>query len=1054
MSALNWGIGDLLAVTKLAWDLYHNCYLVAREAPDDFRQLVNELASLQGVLRTLQDDVHSDKSFLERMGENRKETLERCLASCTDTLHKLHRLIIKYRELGVADGLQFWRKMKWVGKQGEIKELKSKIMVHTCNISLCMSSIGNSSLARIETSMIKALERQENAQETPDEDELAPLQRSKTTPTVAPSETSELDGLGIKRAFTGTTLVEPTATVSSDSTPSMSSEDASDIMDASPATQKHNRPRASTSTSRARKGSNMSIKRDPKDSPPSPILSDDVGSDTLKKPSRSHRLMSVGEASILTKSSRPQDVSEVVADAMKTLSIIKQKEQSARPLGIVRPDPKHQADEGLKQLFQQHVDDEREIRRLNARDWLKVATWWLLKAKYNMRLERPELTNTRASFSVSGRSRTPANQAYIDLLKAQWILHTIILREDNRPSLMTDENRKLFHTLSNGLREEFDEFEPVDEPDKDALLDQNHNIWEFLQPEEETFDDDHLLPGLENDRWIAVEEDDAGRDDETVIFRTFVNAAIGGKRSRVRSKGAPYLLVLSTKDGESEPKVTICNQIGTLVLSRDFTIDDLQERNVPSSPSAQMIEAIPLNFGRMNVSVAFTNEADLQTFMRIPRDYFNAVRRREPRQLSDRATETLLFKSSVEVYERLQASTMKPMNPKRQFKSCDLRVLETTTKEAWRTTRRLVISSSAAEDPPWCTELFLPLSRVQVSREGLARQAIVKWSDCSHEKHERTDGAYNPIYDYVYDDGNPNICLSLLFRNTAEAADFESTILKLSFPPVFTWTAGADARYVYNVSDSEPNVKHYKALVISHSRFKWQYSELFYLYGNTDFIYDHTALRIRLPQVCYTNYISTHVDKLYQATPDKPPHFSHCEKRVGNTQLDFDQEPLSQAFISSLTAGHELVFSRRAVYITTKPPSRFRTTKSNKGPSEIQLWRKANSMRLLSRWGDNVDDKWLTMAVGPSNLTPGRDTNRATLSNIESDRGRKIDMSKLVAVDPRDKKDSHKVGPITIAFETVRDCEEFVAALTGQEPRPVTQRSPLDQLLNAQIPQM
>lgn len=79
MSALNWGIGDLLSVTKLAWDLYHNCYLVAKEAPDEFRQLVNELASLQGVLRTLRDDVNSDKSFLERMGDNRKQMLERCL---------------------------------------------------------------------------------------------------------------------------------------------------------------------------------------------------------------------------------------------------------------------------------------------------------------------------------------------------------------------------------------------------------------------------------------------------------------------------------------------------------------------------------------------------------------------------------------------------------------------------------------------------------------------------------------------------------------------------------------------------------------------------------------------------------------------------------------------------------------------------------------------------------------------------------------------------------------------------------------------------------------
>lgn len=115
---------------------------MAREAPDEFRQLVNELASLQGVLRTLRDDVNSDKSFLERMGDNRKQTLERCLASCFETLHKLQKLVVKYRELGVGDGLQFWKKLKWVSKQGEISELKSKIMVHSCNINLCMSSIG------------------------------------------------------------------------------------------------------------------------------------------------------------------------------------------------------------------------------------------------------------------------------------------------------------------------------------------------------------------------------------------------------------------------------------------------------------------------------------------------------------------------------------------------------------------------------------------------------------------------------------------------------------------------------------------------------------------------------------------------------------------------------------------------------------------------------------------------------------------------------------------------------------------------------------------------
>lgn len=66
-----------------------------------------------------------------------------------------------------------------------------------------------------------------------------------------------------------------------------------------------------------------------------------------------------------------------------------------------------------------------------------------------------------------------------------------------------------------------------------------------------------------------MEQDDAGDEGEDVLYRTFVDAAIGGKRRRVKTKGAPYILMLSTKEGESEPKVTICNQSGTLGITRD-----------------------------------------------------------------------------------------------------------------------------------------------------------------------------------------------------------------------------------------------------------------------------------------------------------------------------------------------------------------------------------------------------------------------------------------------------------------------------------------------------
>ena len=49
-----------------------------------------------------------------------------------------------------------------------------------------------------------------------------------------------------------------------------------------------------------------------------------------------------------------------------------------------------------------------------------------------------------------------------------------------------------------------------------------------------------------------------------------------------------------------------------------------------------------------------------------------------------------------------------------------------------------------------------------------------------------------------------------------------------------------------------------------------------------------------------------------------------------------------------------------------------------------------------------------------------RDSNRASLPKVEYNRGRRINMSQLTAIDSREKKDEKKTGPLTIAFETVR----------------------------------
>ena len=241
----------------------------------------------------------------------------------------------------------------------------------------------SSSLVRIETSMMKALERQAAPEEViDDDDQLAPLQKCKTVP-AAGSDPSDADGhgLGIRRQFTETTLVEPNVGASPDSTPSLSSEDASEVASPPPITPKHKSHWMPTTTEKTRKGGSFSLDRDLKATPQNPIPYGVVGNDLARTSARPPRLLSLGTESTTTEQEKPQNVDEAVAEAKKTLSLIRQKEQAARPLRIVRQDPQHAPDEALKKRFQQLVDEELKIRRLNARDWLRVATWWLLKVR-------------------------------------------------------------------------------------------------------------------------------------------------------------------------------------------------------------------------------------------------------------------------------------------------------------------------------------------------------------------------------------------------------------------------------------------------------------------------------------------------------------------------------------------------------------------------------------------------------------------------------------------------------------------------------------------------
>ncbi|KAI9370692.1 hypothetical protein BJX61DRAFT_514544 [Aspergillus egyptiacus] len=729
-------------------------------------------------------------------------------------------------------------------------------------------------------------------------------------------------------------------------------------------------------------------------------------------------------------------VKHAVSSAMRQLHEIQLREQQLRPLRYEPRNRFHLPDATVTERFGTSLNDEHHVRRLSTRDWLRIAVWWLLKARASLaNCEKPSLVSARGSMSPSTTSSNSSHQSYVDLLKASYILYDIVLQRQSPQSLMIDENRKLISDLSEGINEEFSQFSSVDIPDQATIRTQNLDVWEPIQPDEASSSSSDSLLSLDNVRYITVELEDAGAEEEHVLLRTFVNAGIGAKKLRMRIKGAPYMLLLSTVDGECEPKITICNQSGTLCLQRDYTQEDLAQfirvsnASLSGAPGAKISEPVTLRFDTMSISVSFQYAADLGQFINIPKAYFDSVWQREPVD-SDQFSESIIFKSSVDSVEQLRAPTMKSMNPPLITRSCEVRILERTFGEVWRSIRRMVITSSLAEKAPKSLEFFMPMSRVQISRDEDSQLVLIKWSDTGQERSDKTDGSYNPLYSYVYDDNSPNIGLSIQFSSEQAAESFEKVILSLTHKPTFTWSQQSSSGQVYDVADVALDQKQYKAVFLLETRLSYKYGSLYYLFRDTDYIYDSSHLHVKFPKIFHVDYISSHVEQLYRAAT--PVFFSHCEKKITHADLSFTDEAVLHAFMSSLASSYELCFSRKAESMTTKKQSFLTSNKSSKGETEVQLWRKGNAIQLASRWNNPIADRWLTMSVpSGSSRNVSRDINRIEFPVTSYARGTVLNLAVITAGSPKDPRMAKRSGPITISFAKQKDRDDFIAVLDG-----------------------
>ncbi|KAL4994953.1 ankyrin repeat-containing domain protein [Aspergillus recurvatus] len=152
------GIGDIIAVGELAWTLYRDCYAVARGAPQEFQVLTGEIATLSGSLKILQEEVDDPNSVLIRSGEDRIKMVNEMVARIHVTLKELQQVAKKYGILQTGSRRKkVWAKFKWSVDFRGIEGLRNKLIYHNTVMNLLLTSVGNSSLKRFE-STTQALE--------------------------------------------------------------------------------------------------------------------------------------------------------------------------------------------------------------------------------------------------------------------------------------------------------------------------------------------------------------------------------------------------------------------------------------------------------------------------------------------------------------------------------------------------------------------------------------------------------------------------------------------------------------------------------------------------------------------------------------------------------------------------------------------------------------------------------------------------------------------------------------------------------------------------------
>jgi hypothetical protein len=119
------GIGDIVAVSGMAWKLYKNC----KESGEDFRRLTTELMSLHAVLAETKDYLDDHKNELE---VSRQYRLNILCDGCMTTLCELDSLYRRYESLSTQTQ-RSWDRARFAMK--DLSDIRNRLVTSTTLLS-------------------------------------------------------------------------------------------------------------------------------------------------------------------------------------------------------------------------------------------------------------------------------------------------------------------------------------------------------------------------------------------------------------------------------------------------------------------------------------------------------------------------------------------------------------------------------------------------------------------------------------------------------------------------------------------------------------------------------------------------------------------------------------------------------------------------------------------------------------------------------------------------------------------------------------------------------